>query len=125
MSNVAEKLIITSNRIPCDISITDEGIKYRKSIGGLVTALDPILLKNSGLWIGWNGQTAGSIPGNQKICISDECSSTSYSVKCVHLTKKEIRDYYHGFSNRSVWPLFHGFISQSHFKLDTGKPIIP
>ena len=42
----------------------------------------------------------------------------SYSVKCVHLTKKEIRDYYHGFSNRSVWPLFHGFISQSHFKLD-------
>jgi len=121
MSKVTEKLIITSNRIPCDISVTDGNIKYRKSIGGLVTALDPILLKNGGLWIGWNGQTVENIPDKQKICISDECSSKSYSVKCVHLTKKEIRDYYHGFSNRSIWPLFHGFIFQSYFSQDYWK----
>ncbi len=118
MSIVSEKLIITSNRIPCDLSVTDGEIKYRKSVSGLVTALDPILFKNGGLWIGWNGQTVESIPSNQKVCISDKCSSTSYSVKCVNLTKKEIRDYYHGFSNRSIWPLFHGFIFQSYFSLD-------
>jgi trehalose 6-phosphate synthase/phosphatase len=121
MSKVTEKLIVISNRIPCNISVTDGKINYKKSIGGLVTALDPILLKNGGLWIGWNGQTVESIPDKQKICIADECSSKSYSVKCVQLTKKEIKNYYHGFSNRSLWPLFHGFISQSYFSLDYWK----
>ncbi len=121
MSKVTEKLIVTSNRIPCNISVTDGKIKYKKSIGGLITALDPILLKNGGLWIGWNGQTVDSIPDKQKICIADECSRKSYSVKCVQLTKKEIQNYYHGFSNRSIWPLFHGFIFQSYFSLDYWK----
>jgi alpha,alpha-trehalose-phosphate synthase [UDP-forming] len=121
MSKVTEKIIVIANRIPCNISITDEGIRYKKSIGGLVTALDPILLKNGGLWIGWNGQTIENIPDKQKICIADECSIKNYSVKCVKLTKKEIRNYYHGFSNRSIWPLFHGFIFQSYFSLDYWK----
>lgn len=121
MSKITEKIIVIANRIPCNISATGGKIKYKKSIGGLVASLDPILLKNGGLWIGWNGLTIENIPDKQKICIADECSSKNYTVKCVQLTKKEIRNYYHGFSNRSIWPLFHGFIFQSYFSLDYWK----
>ncbi len=124
MAKISNKIIIVSNRIPCNLSLSNGDIKYKKSISGLVTALDPILSKNGGLWIGWDGQTGERIPGNRKVCISDECGNTTYSVQCVNLSKKEIRDYYHGFSNRSIWPLFHGFIFQSHFNLDYWKTYV-
>jgi alpha,alpha-trehalose-phosphate synthase [UDP-forming] len=116
MIEISEKIIIAANRIPCSLSLDNRGdIKYKKGIGGLVTALDPILSRNGGLWIGWDGQTTGKSTGIKKVCITDECGKTAYSVECVHLTKNEIKNYYHGFSNRSIWPLFHGFIFQSHF----------
>lgn len=125
MIELSEKIIVTSNRIPCSLSMDSDGnIKYKKGIGGLVTALDPILSKNGGLWIGWDGQTGGKTPKIKKVCITDECGKISYSVECVHLTKKEIRNYYHGFSNRSIWPLFHGFIFQSYFNSDYWKTYV-
>lgn len=124
MFETSHKIIIASNRIPCNLSISDGNIKYKKSVGGLVTALDPILSKNGGLWIGWNGQTGKIIPENKKVCIEDECGRAAYSVKCINLTRKEIKDYYNGFSNRSIWPLFHGFIFQSYFNPDYWKTYI-
>lgn len=124
MPDISEKIIIVSNRIPCNLSLSDGEIRYKKSVGGLVTAMDPILLKNGGLWIGWDGQTGKNILRDKKICIEDECSQAEYSVKVINLTKKEITDYYHGFSNRSIWPLFHGFIFQSHFNPDYWKTYV-
>jgi alpha,alpha-trehalose-phosphate synthase [UDP-forming] len=119
MIEISEKIIVASNRIPCSLSLDESGdIKYKKGIGGLVTALDPILSRNGGLWIGWDGQTTNKFTGIKKVCIRDECGKTSYSVEFIHLSEKEIKNYYHGFSNRSIWPLFHGFIYQSHFDLD-------
>ncbi len=121
----SEKIIIVSNRIPCSLSLGDSGaVKYKKGIGGLVTALDPILRKNGGIWIGWDGQTTDKFTGIKQICITDECGKTRYSVECVHLNEKEIKNYYHGFSNRSIWPLFHGFIFQSHFDSEYWKTYV-
>lgn len=124
MFETKHKIIIASNRIPCNISGGKGDIKYKKSVGGLVTALDPILSRNGGLWIGWDGQTGENVYGNKKICITDSCGNTAYSVKCINLTRKENRGYYHGFSNRSIWPLFHGFIFQSYFNLDYWKTYV-
>jgi len=116
-----EKIVIVSNRVPYNITKSGGEIKYKKSVGGLVTALDPILSKNGGLWIGWNGHTGYDKDFKEKIRVRDEDQDNGYSLKFVNLSAKEIRDYYHGFTNRSLWPLFHGFIFQSYFNLDYWK----
>ena len=114
-----EKIIIASNRVPYNITKSDGKIKYKKSVGGLVTALDPLLLRNGGLWIGWNGHTGYDKDFKKKVRVGD--GGQGYSLKFVNLSEKEIRGYYNGFSNRSLWPLFHGFIFQSYFDLDNWK----
>jgi len=114
-----EKIVIVSNRVPYNITKSGGEIKYKKSVGGLVTALDPILSKNGGLWIGWDGNIGYDKDFKKKIRVGNE--DHSYSLKFVSLSAKELRDYYHGFSNRSLWPLFHGFIFQSYFDLNYWK----
>lgn len=116
-----EKILIVSNRVPYSIVKTDGEIRYKKSVGGLVTALDPILFKNGGLWIGWNGNVSDDKGLKKKIRIGSENNGNGYYLKFVNLSSKEVREYYHGFSNRSIWPLFHGFIFQSHFDINCWK----
>ncbi|MHB1336280.1 MAG: alpha,alpha-trehalose-phosphate synthase (UDP-forming) [Candidatus Humimicrobiaceae bacterium] len=108
------RLIIVSNRIPYNITRINNEISYKKSVGGLVTALDPILKKTGGLWIGWSGLSGNSKFIEKKISISGD-NNESYNLKLVNLSHNEILDYYKGFSNRTIWPLFHGFIFQSYF----------
>ncbi|MCJ7665295.1 MAG: trehalose-6-phosphate synthase [Actinobacteria bacterium] len=114
-----EKIIIASNRVPYNITKSDGVIKYKKSVGGLVTAIDPILLKNGGLWIGWNGYTGYDKDFRKKVRVGE--GDQGYSLKFISLSEKERRYYYHGFSNKTLWPLFHGFILQSHFDLEYWK----
>ena len=95
-----EKIIIASNRVPYNITKSDGEIKYKKSVGGLVTALDPLLLRNGGLWIGWNGHTGYDKDFKKKVRMGD--GGQGYSLKFVNLSEKEIRGYYNGFSNRSL-----------------------
>jgi len=108
------RLIIVSNRIPYNITRVNNKISYKKSVGGLVTALDPILKKTGGLWIGWSGLSGKSKFIEKKISIPGD-NGNSYDLKIVNLSSNEIIDYYRGFSNRTLWPLFHGFIFQSYF----------
>ena len=108
------RLIIVSNRIPYNVTRINNEISYKKSVGGLVTALDPILKKTGGLWIGWSGLSGNSKFIEKKISIPGY-NGASYDLKLVNLSSDEIIDYYRGFSNRTLWPLFHGFIFQSYF----------
>ena len=114
-----EKIVIVSNRASYNIIKSDGEIKYKKSVGGLVTALDSILYKNDGLWIVWDGNIGYDKDFKKKIRIGNE--DHGYSLKFISLSAKELRDYYNGFSNRFLWPLFHGFISQSYFNLNYWK----
>ena len=71
---------------------------WETSPGGLVSALMPILRENKGVWIGW----AGSSETN---CSPFEHDGL-YNVP-LHLSNKEVSDYYEGFSNSTLWPLYH------------------
>ena len=108
------RLIIVSNRVPYNITRIRNELVYKKSVGGLVTALDPILRKTGGLWIGWSGLAGNSKFVEKKVNVSGE-TNVSYELKLVNLSHDEIIDSYRGFSNRTIWPLFHGFIFQSYF----------
>ncbi len=110
----SRRLVVVSNRLPYNPSRTSGGIRYAKGSGGLVTALDPILRLTSGLWIGWDGGTGPSMKG-ERVTISEPEDEGSYQLLFVNLTEKEIGHYYYGFSNRTLWPIFHNFIGMSHF----------
>ena len=118
MESSEEKIIVVSNRVPYNVTKSKDKIKYKKSVGGLVTALDPILCSRGGLWIGWNGYAGYNKDFKDKLIVGKDCDKVGYNLKFVNLSTNEIKNYYHGFCNRSLWPLFHGFISQSHFKTD-------
>jgi len=67
----------------------------------------------------WDGNIGYDKDFKKKIRIGNE--DHGYSLKFISLSAKELRDYYNGFSNRFLWPLFHGFISQSYFNLNYWK----
>jgi trehalose 6-phosphate synthase len=80
--------------------------EWEVSPGGLVTALLPVAKSRRGAWVGWSGSADNSLRAFRH---------QGVSIRPVTLTDAEIRDYYHGFSNRTLWPLFHDAIRTPEF----------
>ncbi|MFC1908064.1 trehalose-6-phosphate synthase [Chloroflexota bacterium] len=105
--------VIVSNRLPVVISRDNAGEwQSKQGTGGLVTALAPILQKQGGLWIGWPGCPKEEGLDDQLVIASN---NTGYTLKPVMLTDDEVNEYYYGFSNETIWPLFHDFHSRCNF----------
>jgi len=101
-------LLVVSNRLPITFKMGQRGIEGHRSSGGLVSALEPILQRRGGKWVGWPG---APIPRGTEIGRSDD----SYEMRPVALTEADVNRYYHGFSNRTLWPLFHSFPGLARF----------
>jgi trehalose 6-phosphate synthase/phosphatase len=100
------KTIIVSNRLPVSIIKQGSDLICSPSAGGLATGLGSIYKQNDNLWIGWPGIFT------EKGKNEDKFVSTllkKESMIPVFLEKKEIKDFYEGFSNGTLWPLFHYF----------------
>jgi trehalose 6-phosphate synthase/phosphatase len=112
------RLVVISNRLPIVVSRNqDEAWTINPGSGGLVTALGPVLRDRGGLWIGWLGATSEEI-GNR--CQLDEllaegAAKTGYTLRPVDLNEEEVQNFYFGFSNEILWPLFHDFPSRCNF----------
>ena len=105
-------LIIVSNREPYIHEKTKKGIRCRKATGGLISALDSIMRSCNGLWIAWGSTIADFIEGDM---IEVPPEDPKYKLKRIKLSENEIDNYYRGFSNRTLWPLFHLFIDKAIF----------
>jgi len=116
-----KRLLIVSNRVPYTVNKIENKIVYKKTVGGLVTALDPLMKRMGGLWIGWSGTVELNKEIGDRIKIGKDGSLEGYELKFVKLNENEIKDYYGGFSNRTIWPLFHGFLFQSYFDYEYWK----
>ncbi len=81
--------------------------EWQPSPGGLVTALQPIMQKADGVWIGWPG-AAGDPP--------DPFDAEGMHLVGVGLSADEVRDYYEGFCNATLWPLYHDVIAPPEFQ---------
>ncbi len=99
------KLIIVSNRLPVKLQEKDNELFYKTSEGGLATGLGSIYKKKDNLWIGWPGMVVEDEAKQQKI-IQDIAQENMYPV---FLTETEIKEFYEGFSNETLWPTFHYF----------------
>lgn len=97
----AAEFVVVSNRLPVDRS-DDESEPWRRSPGGLVAALEPVLQTSGGAWVGW--------PGQPDIRV-DPFEFDGMSLVPVTLTADEVELYYEGFSNDTIWPLYHDVIS--------------
>ena len=102
-------LVVASNRLPFSFAHTDRGIEPKRASGGLVSALEPMLKQSGGTWVGW--------PGTDAIDIELPRES-DYVIRPVSIASAELAGYYHGFSNRTLWPLFHSMTGRSHFDGD-------
>jgi trehalose 6-phosphate synthase/phosphatase len=101
-------LVVVSNRLPVTVQRNKGGIELQHSTGGLVSALDPVLSRCGGRWIGWPGV---------RLEEGEELSRPGdpYQIVPVQLSSNEVTRYYHGFSNRTLWPLFHCFPERTRY----------
>jgi len=110
----SNKTIIVSNRLPLQITKEENSFTVVPSVGGLATGMKSVHADSNGIWIGWSGITENSLIGHQK----NEIEEKIRAAKCVpvHLTEEDINDYYLGFSNKALWPLFHYFMEYTAFE---------
>ncbi|WP_207435283.1 bifunctional alpha,alpha-trehalose-phosphate synthase (UDP-forming)/trehalose-phosphatase [Sabulibacter ruber] len=99
------KTIIISNRLPIKVQRTEEGLTYETSEGGLATGLGSIYKQDDNIWIGWPGTFFNDEAEQQQVTQD----LAEQSMHPVFLTEAEIRDFYEGFSNETLWPTFHYF----------------
>jgi alpha,alpha-trehalose-phosphate synthase [UDP-forming] len=108
-----DRLVIVSNRLPIALTRVDtKQWKVQLSPGGLVTALTPILHERGGLWIGWPG-TLEKVDLNELLAVASR--DLGYILEPVLLTEEEVKQYYFGFSNEILWPLFHDLQTRCNF----------
>ncbi len=108
-----KRLIVVSNRLPYVLKRKNEGWELSAGSGGLVTALLPVLRNRGGMWIGWPGVTE-HVPQLNQI-LHEAATDAGYSLKPVILSPDEYDRYYNGYSNETVWPLFHDLPSHCNF----------
>ena len=98
------RLIVVSNRLPFALDSAGEDLwTVTPATGGLVSAVEPVLRYRGGTWIGWPG-IAGEIP---KEPMADATRDVGYKVVAVALSETERNEFYYGYSNEVIWPLFH------------------
>jgi trehalose 6-phosphate synthase/phosphatase len=96
------KTIIVSNRLPVKITEKDGEFVLNPSEGGLATGLGSIYRQGYNIWIGWPGIDVSEAAQPQ---IREQLSEMN--LMPVYLTQEEINNYYEGFSNEILWPVFH------------------
>ena len=99
--------VVVANRLPVDKVTDDDGsAEWRRSPGGLVTALAPVMRANDGAWVGWVG-TVDEAP--------EPFTEDGMHLVPVPLSEEDVADYYEGFSNATLWPLYHDVIVQPEY----------
>jgi trehalose 6-phosphate synthase/phosphatase len=116
------RLIIVSNRLPFTVRLHDDELQFDESAGGLVTGLSAFLdsyrdhfpKREEHVWVGWPGNT---IPDEHKDRVRSRALGT-YHAYPVFLTESDMEDFYLGFCNKTIWPLFHYFPSYTVYQED-------
>jgi trehalose 6-phosphate synthase len=107
MATGTADFVVIANRLPVDrIKAPDGSTMWRTSPGGLVTALEPVMHSNGGAWIGWHGAA------DEQLKPFDH---NGLHLVPVPLSEEEVAEYYEGFSNSTLWPLYHDVVAPPEF----------
>ncbi len=104
MDDEQYSFVVVSNRLPVDHVIDGDGhSSWKPSPGGLVTALEPVMRAAEGAWVGWAGQPDLELGA---------FDWDGIRIVPVPLSDEDLELYYEGFSNDTLWPLYHDVIAQ-------------
>lgn len=111
-----KRIIVVSNRLPIRFEKKDDQLEIIRSEGGLATGLGSLGEEFSKEWIGWPGVFATDAEETHRL---DQ--EMPQGLHAVHLSEEEINQYYEGFSNETIWPLFHYFINFTQYNQEHWK----
>ena len=107
------RLIVVSNRLPFALDSAGEDLwTVTPAVGGLVSAIEPVLRDRGGTWIGWPG-IVGAIPEEP---FAKTTRNVGYKIVPVALSETERDEFYYGYSNEVIWPLFHDLQNFCNFE---------
>ncbi|MDQ1206671.1 trehalose-6-phosphate synthase [Microbacterium sp. SORGH_AS_0862] len=98
------EFVVVANRLPVD---RDADGGWRRSPGGLVTALEPVMRKSDGAWVGWAGKPDLEL---------EPFDAEGTHLVPITLSAEEVELYYEGFSNDTIWPLYHDVIAAPRYR---------
>ncbi|WP_243225123.1 trehalose-6-phosphate synthase [Microbacterium sp. CIAB417] len=103
---VAE-FVVVANRLPVDrVQGPDGEETWRTSPGGLVAALEPVMHSVDGAWVGWPGQADLELAPFE---------ANGIRLIPIALSEQEVEEYYEGFANDTIWPLYHDVIAPPQY----------
>ncbi len=105
------RLIVISNRVAVPKARGAAGAQ-----GGLAGALNSALKEMGGIWFGWSGQETDEFTGSVNLQRSDGVTTAT-----IDLEPQDIEEYYNGYANRTLWPLFHYRIDLTEYEREFGK----
>ena len=106
-SKATADFVVVANRLPVDRVVKPDGrVEWRRSPGGLVTALEPVMRANEGAWIGWPGDTGADV---------EPFVEDGLSLVPVSISATEYEEFYEGMSNATLWPLYHDVVAKPEF----------
>ncbi|WP_409046970.1 trehalose-6-phosphate synthase [Microbacterium sp. HA-8] len=99
------EFVVVANRLPVDRAEGDG--EWRRSPGGLVTALEPVMKRADGAWVGWAGKPDLEL---------EPFDFEGTHLVPITLTADDVELYYEGFSNDTIWPLYHDVIAAPRYR---------
>ncbi|MES2732002.1 MAG: bifunctional alpha,alpha-trehalose-phosphate synthase (UDP-forming)/trehalose-phosphatase [Bacteroidota bacterium] len=105
------KIIIVSNRLPISVTFEEGQFAYLPSAGGLATGLKSLHDAGEAIWVGWPGYT---------FTADEDMAEVSQRLQADHMapvfiSAEDYEDFYEGFSNKTIWPLFHYFQQYTNY----------
>jgi len=114
VTNACSHLTIVSNRLPCVVECNDGKWSVRSATGGLVSALAPVLRERGGTWIGWSGAVESDDVDVEPL-LAEGRDERGFDLRSVCITAEDRDNFYAGFSNEIIWPLFHSLDEGCNF----------
>jgi len=101
------RIIIVSNRLPITVKTQKDKLSYQQSVGGLATGMSSFQKNYECLWVGWPGVARDELRSDDKEDLVKKMEEMgNYPV---FLSRNHIENYYNGYCNKTIWPLFHCF----------------
>jgi trehalose 6-phosphate synthase len=99
------RLVIVSNRVSAPTG------SHSGAQGGLAVALQAALKEHGGIWFGWSGERTDHYTGDIKFTQGHGVTTAT-----IDLEDQDIEEYYDGYANRTLWPLFHYRIDLAEYE---------
>ena len=109
-----QRLIIVSSRLPVSVEKRAGNVAVKASVGGVATGLGSYHSAHDSIWVGWAEVPEARLSPEERERIRVELAENHRCVP-VFLTAADVKGFYAGFSNETLWPLFHQFSQFAEF----------